>query len=42
MLEAVILDRDPGDIPTIEDAGSVEDARRAWLEMKSEVARQQP
>src|SRR5439155_19545121 len=30
VLKAVTLDRDPGDITTIEDEGSVEEARRAW------------
>ena len=35
VLKAVILDRDPGDITTIEDEGSVEEARQAWLDMKS-------
>jgi acetyl-CoA synthetase len=35
VLKSVILDRDPGDITTIEDEGSVEDARQAVLEMKS-------
>ncbi len=34
VLKAVTLDRDPGDITTIEDEGSVEDARLAWEEMK--------
>jgi acetyl-CoA synthetase len=37
VLKAVILDRDPGDITTIEDEGSVDEARQAWMEMKSEV-----
>ncbi len=37
VLKAVILDRDPGDITTIEDEGSVEDARQAWEQMKAEV-----
>ncbi len=37
VLKAVILDRDPGDISTIEDAASVEDARSAWLDMRREV-----
>jgi acetyl-CoA synthetase len=37
VLKAVILDRDPGDITTIEDEGSVEDARQAWQQMRSEV-----
>jgi acetyl-CoA synthetase len=35
VLRAVILDRDPGDITTIEDEGSVEETRQAWLQMKS-------
>jgi acetyl-CoA synthetase len=34
VLKAVVLDRDPGDITTIEDEGSVDDAREAWAEMK--------
>ena len=37
VLKAVILDRDPGDITTIEDEGSVEESRQAWLQMKSEI-----
>ena len=37
VLKAVILDRDPGDITTIEDEGSVEEARAAWAQLKSEV-----
>ncbi len=37
VLKAVVLDRDPGDITTIEDEGSVEEARRAWQRMKDEV-----
>ena len=37
VLKAVILDRDPGDITTIEDEGSVEDARQAWQQMRAEV-----
>ena len=37
VLKAVILDRDPGDITTIEDEGSVEEARQAWQQMKAEV-----
>jgi len=39
VLKAVILDRDPGDITTIEDEGSVEEARHAWTELKSHVSR---
>ncbi|HVZ21865.1 MAG TPA: AMP-binding protein, partial [Vicinamibacterales bacterium] len=37
VLKAVVLDRDPGDITTIEDEGSVEDARQAWVAMKAEL-----
>jgi len=39
VLKAVILNRDPGDITTIEEEGSVEEARVAWQQMKSELAR---
>ena len=35
VLKAVTLDTDPGDISTIEDEGSVEDAREAWREMRA-------
>jgi acetyl-CoA synthetase len=35
VLKAVVLDQDPGDITTIEEEGSVEDARQAWQEMKA-------
>jgi acetyl-CoA synthetase len=38
VLRAVTLGRDPGDVTTIEDEGSVEEARRAWAEMKAELA----
>ena len=38
VLKAVILDRDPGDITTIEDEGSVEEARQAWLQMKADIS----
>jgi acetyl-CoA synthetase len=37
VLKAVTLDRDPGDISTIEDEGSVAEARDAWEEMRKEV-----
>jgi acetyl-CoA synthetase len=36
VLKAVVLDRDPGDITTIEDEGSVEEARQAWGALKEE------
>jgi acetyl-CoA synthetase len=39
VLKAVTLDKDPGDITTIEDEGSVEEARLAWSQMKAEIAR---
>ncbi len=38
VLKAVILDKDPGDITTIEDEGSVTEAREAWQQMKAELA----
>jgi acetyl-CoA synthetase len=37
VFKAVVLDRDPGDISTIEDAGSVEEVREAWQELRAEV-----
>jgi len=37
VLKAVTLDKDPGDITTIEDEGSVTEAREAWAQMKSEI-----
>jgi len=39
VLKAVVLDRDPGDITTIEDEGSVEEARAAWKALRDEVGR---
>ncbi len=38
VLKAVILDRDPGDITTIEEEGSVGEARKAWEQMKAEIS----
>ena len=38
VLKAVTLGREPGDITTIEDEGSVEEARSAWQQMKEEMA----
>ena len=35
VLKAVALDRDPGDISTIEDEGSVDEARRAMEELRA-------
>ena len=37
VLKAVTLDRDPGDISTIEEEGSVTEAREAWEAMRSEI-----
>ncbi len=37
VLKAVTLDRDPGDISTIEDEGSVEEARQAWAALRKQV-----
>jgi len=41
VLKAVVSGKDPGDISTIEDAGSVEEALEAWRQMKAQVAGQQ-
>jgi acetyl-CoA synthetase len=38
VLKAVTLDIDPGDISTIEDEGSVDEARAAWQAMRAEVS----
>ena len=40
VLKAVVLAQDPGDITTIEDEGSVEEARRAWKRMKDEMGQE--
>ena len=37
VLKAVTLNKEPGDITTIEDEGSVEEARQAWEQMKQEM-----
>jgi acetyl-CoA synthetase len=37
VFKAVIFDRDPGDVSTIEDVGSVEEARAAWQALRLEV-----
>lgn len=37
VLKAVTLNKDPGDISTIEDEGSVEEARHSWAEMRAEM-----
>ncbi|GIX48188.1 MAG: acetyl-CoA synthetase [Candidatus Tectimicrobiota bacterium] len=42
VLKAVTLDRDPGDITTIEDEGSVEEARQAWQEMRASLEQETP
>ena len=40
VLKAVTLGKEPGDITTIEDEGSVEEARQAWSQMSAEIAAQ--
>jgi acetyl-CoA synthetase len=42
VLKAVTLGREPGDISTIEDEGSVEEARVAWERMRAEVLDRRP
>src|SRR6185503_12331468 len=37
VLKAVTLGKDPGDITTIEDEGSVEEARQAWEQIRAGV-----
>ena len=37
VFKAIILDRDPGDITTIEDEGSVEEARQVWKRLKEQI-----
>ena len=38
VLKAVTLDTDPGDISTIEDEGSVEEAHAAWQRMRASLS----
>ena len=40
VLKAVTLGKEPGDITTIEDEGSVDEARHAWSDMSAQVAAQ--
>ncbi len=40
VLKAVTQDRNAGDITTIEDVGSVEEARQAWHQMREELDKQ--
>jgi acetyl-CoA synthetase len=42
VLKAVTVGRDPGDITTIEDEGSVEEARSAWEQMRTEIGTRDP
>jgi acetyl-CoA synthetase len=42
VLKAVTQDRDPGDITTIEDEGSVEEARQAWAQLRAELSKLSP
>lgn len=41
VLKAVTLGKEPGDITTIEDEGSVEDVRQAWQHMRDAVVREE-
>ncbi|HEV8635026.1 MAG TPA: acetate--CoA ligase [Chloroflexota bacterium] len=41
VLKAVALGREPGDISTIEDEGSVEEARASWDDLRAQVAARQ-
>ena len=38
VLKSVLVGRDPGDISSIEDEGSVAEARKAWEQVRGEVA----
>ena len=38
VFKAVVLDQDPGDITTIEEEGSVEEARQAWQRMRASLS----
>jgi len=40
VLRAVTLGHDPGDISTIEDEGTVSEARQAWENMRREIGHQ--
>lgn len=37
VLKAIVLDRDPGDVSTIEDEGSIEEARQTWRRLREEI-----
>ena len=37
ILKAVVLNKNPGDISTIEESGSIEDIKRVWEEFKSKI-----
>ena len=38
VLKALVQDRDPGDVSTIEDEGSIEEAREACRQLRAEIA----
>jgi acetyl-CoA synthetase len=38
VLKAIVLDRDPGDVSTIEDEASIEEARDAWRRLREEIS----
>ncbi len=37
VLKAIVLGREPGDVSTIEDEGSIEEAREAWRRIQAEI-----
>ena len=37
ILKAVVLNKNPADISTIEESGSIEDIKRVWEEFKSKI-----
>src|SRR5439155_27238597 len=39
VLRAVTLGKDPGDVTTLEDEGSVEEARQAWKDLRDSLLR---
>ena len=42
VLKSVLLDKEPGDVSTIEDEASVDEARRAWREMRAGMGSASP
>ena len=38
VFKAIVLDQEPGDITTIEEEGSVEEARQAWKALRADLS----